>query len=86
MDSHDSRNVRRVLRRLSAEWCCPIWAVERMIQQNIDRSWEKAMSDPEAKALRDKYFPDGKPTPEQYILWLGHAHENRKVVPRLLDD
>lgn len=50
----------------------------------IDESWEKAMSDPEEKALWDKYFPCGKPTPVQYILLLGHAHEKGEEIPLLL--
>ena len=86
MDQNDSRNVRRVLRHLSSEWRCPVWAVERTLQENIDRCWEKAMLKPEDKALWDKYFPDGKPTAQQYVLWLGRAHENREHVPYLLKD
>lgn len=86
MDQHDSRNVQRVFRMLAAEWNCPVWEVERTIQGSIDRGWEKAMGDPEEKALWDKYFPNGKPTPSQYILWLGHAHEDGEDMPYLLGE
>ena len=86
MDLHYSRNVRRVLRGLAAQWGCPVWKAEHIIQQNIDRSWEKAMLDSEAKALWDKFFPDGKPSSEQYILRLGIAHENGEDVPYLLQE
>ncbi len=86
MDLHDSRNIRRVLHIMSAEWGQPVWKVKHIIQQAIDQRWEKAMLDPEEKALLDKYFPDGKPTPEQYVLWLGHAHEKGEDMPYLLED
>lgn len=86
MDRHDSRNVQRVFRTMAAEWRCPVWMVERIIQQTIDHSWEKAMLDPEAKALWEKYFPNGKPTPDQYILRLGHAHEEGEYMPYLLEE
>lgn len=86
MDLHDSRNVRRVFRTMAEDWGCPVWVVRRTIQQTIDRNWEKAMSDSEAKALWDKYFPSGKPTPNQYILRLGHAHENGENIPFLLNE
>lgn len=85
MNLHDFLNVRRVLRTMAAEWDCPVWVVRRAIRRSIDQSWEKAMSDPEAKALRDKYFPNGKPTPAQYILRLGHAQEKGEEVPHLLE-
>lgn len=86
MDLHDFLNVRRVFRMLAAEWNCPIWAVKLTIRGCIDRSWEKAQSDPEWKAELDKYFPAGKPTPTQYILRLGHAHETGEDVPYLLKE
>ena len=86
MDLRDHWNIRRVYRAMAAEWGCPIWAVKRIIRRSIDRSWEMAVSDPQAKALWSKYFPKGKPTPDQYILRLGHAHENGEDVPYLLGD
>lgn len=84
MGLHDSSNVQRVFRAMAREWGCPVWMVKRTIEQSIDRSWEKAMSDPEAKALWDQYFPNGKPTAEQYILRLGRAHETGEQIPFLL--
>ena len=59
--------------------------VKQIIQWTIDQSWEKAVSDPEAKLLWDKYFPSGKPTPNQYILRLGHAYESGEDVPFFLN-
>lgn len=44
------------------------------------------MSDPDEKALWDKYFPSGKPTPDRYILMLGHAHERGEEIPVLLKE
>lgn len=86
MNLHDYMNVRRVFRMMAAEWKCPVWIVKRTIRIMINHSWEKAMSNPEEKALWDKYFPNGRPTPDEYILWLGHAHETGKEVPYLLKE
>lgn len=84
MDLHDYRNVRRVLRGLAAQWKCPVWVARWTIRKHIDQSWERAQADPEAGQRWNKYFPEGKPTPEQYILWLGHAHERGEEMPFLL--
>lgn len=86
MDLHDFLNVQRVFRSMAAEWECPVWVVKRIIRRTIDQSWENAQSDPEAKAIWDQYFPTGKPTPGQYILWLGRAHEKGEIVPYLLKE
>lgn len=86
MDLHDYWNVRRVFRTMASQWNRPVWVVKRTVRQTIDRSWEKAMSNPEEKALWDQYFPNGKPTPVQYILWLGRAHERGEEVPYLLKE
>ena len=83
MNLRDYLNVRRVLRTMSAQWNCPVWVVKGIIRRSIQQSWEEAMTNPEQKALCDKYFPKGKPTPDQYILRLGHAHENGEDVPYL---
>lgn len=85
MDSHERRNVNRVFRTLAREWRCPKWMVELTIQRTIDQIWEKSMYDPETKALLDKYFPNGKPTPEQYILFQGRKYENGEEMPDLLN-
>ena len=84
MDLHDYLNVQRVLRTMAAEWNCPVKVVKLIIQKAIDESWEKAMSDPEAKVLWAKYFPNGKPSLQQYILRLGRAHETGENIPFLL--
>ena len=86
MDFHDYCNVRRILRLLAAQWKLPVWVVKKILQNTIDESWNKAMSDPEAKKLWDQYFPKGKPTPEQYILGLGYAHEKGEEIPHLLKE
>ena len=77
-------NVQRVLRTIAAQWQCPVYQAKRRIQQAIDQSWQMAQSDPGEKAVLDFYFPQGKPTPEQYILKLGRAHEQGEAVPTLL--
>lgn len=69
---------------MAAEQRVPVWKVKAIIQRALDESWAKAQDDPEYKALLDKYFPDGEPTPEGYILRLGHAHETGEEVPYLL--
>ena len=86
MDLHDYLNIRRVLRIMAKQWHCPVWMVKKIIQRNIDLSFEKAMSDPNSIALWNRYFPNGKPTPEQYILLLGHAHETGAEIPFLLEE
>lgn len=86
MDLHDYSNVKRVLRTMSREWRVPVWKVEQIIQESIDKTWEKALSDPERKNLLDTYFPAGKPTPHQYILRLGQAHEGNEHIPPLMED
>ena len=84
MNLYDVLNVRRVYRALAVEWRCPVWRVNQIIRQAIDQSWEKAASDPQALALWFRYFPSGKPTPGQYILRLGHAHEQGEDIAPLL--
>ena len=86
MDLHDYSNIKRVLRNLSREWRVPTWKVEQIVQEVIDKTWEKAIDDPEHKILLDTYFPTGKPTPQQYILRLGQAHERNEYIPLFLED
>jgi len=86
MDSHDRRNIQRVIRLLARDWHCPTWRVNLIIQQLIDKNWEISMLYPERKALWNQYFPGGKPTVEEYILWLGRAHERNETMPYLLID
>lgn len=86
MDLRDFWNVQRVLRRMAKDCGHPVWMIKRIIQDSINKSWELAQFDPEEKALWDKYFPNGKPTTEQYILHLGHAKERGEEMPYLLKD
>lgn len=86
MNRLDQRNVQRVMRKIASEWRCPVWKVERTIGSAIDRCWEAARSKPDEKELWDTYFPEGKPTPKQYILLLGHAHESGEKIPELLHE
>lgn len=83
MDLQDSQNVHRVFRTISAQWGCPIWMVKEIIQFSIDESYEKAKSNLKAQVLWDTYFPNGKPTPDQYVLRLGQAHEKGEDIPLL---
>jgi len=84
MDLHDRANVNRVFRLMSKEWGVPVWKVKQILQEYIDQSWEASAQIPENQALWNKYFPDGKPTSEQYVLRLGHARETGEQVPYLL--
>ena len=86
MDLHDYLNVRRVFRTMASEWNCPVWIVKLAIRRMINQCREKAMSNPEEKVLWDEYFPNGKPTPAQYILLLGHAHERGEAMPFFLQE
>jgi len=85
MDAHERRNVNRVFRTMAREWGCPVWMVRQTIQKAIDQSWENSMHNSEARAVWCKYFPDGKPTPEQYILFQGRKFETGEDMPELLD-
>lgn len=40
--------------------------VRRELEQIIDATW--ASSDPEAKLMQSRLFPNGKPTPEEFIV------------------
>ena len=71
---------------MAVRWGCPVWVARRRIQLAIDRSWRLARYDPKEKALWEMYFPAGKPTPDQYVLWLGHAHERGEEMPYLLKE
>lgn len=42
------------------------------------------MHNPELKALWEKSFPNGKPTPDEYILFQGRKFENGEEMPDLL--
>ena len=84
MDLRTYLNIRRVWRAMAAEWGCPVWIVKLAIRRMIRQSWDRAMADPEEKALWERYFPSGPPTPDQYILLLGSAHERGEDVPFLL--
>ena len=86
MDKHDRRNVQRVLRTIAVDWRCPVWKVQSTIAASIDRTWNEIQSIPEEKKLWDMYFPGGKPTPEEYILLLGHAYERGEKMPDLLHE
>lgn len=81
MDLHDFLNVRRVLGILAMQYGCTVREFKERTQKMIDRNWENAQSVPEEKALWDKYFPEGKPTTEQFILCLGQAHEKGEEMP-----
>lgn len=86
MDLHDYRNVRRVLSTVAKDWGCSVRTAKYVLGCCIEKNWEKSRSDLERKALWDQYFPDGKPTPEQYILWMGYAHERGETIPYLFTD
>lgn len=86
MDFHERTNLNRVLRTISKEMGVPVWMAKRVIQECIDKSWEKALTNPEEKARWDNYFPAGKPTAEDYILLLGRAKENNEFIPYLFSD
>ena len=84
MNLRERRNLARAFRMLARDWHCPIWMVNLFIQRAIDESWEKAAYNPQLKALWDKHFPNGKPTPEEYILFQGRKFEKGEEMPELL--
>ena len=86
MTALEAMNVANVFKIMAAEWGCPVFMVKMTIRERIDESWEKSRSNPKKKALWDKYFPEGKPTPEQYILLIGNSQKKGQTVPMLLAD
>ena len=84
MTLQEHMNVRRVFRHMAAQWGCPVFVVKKTIRRTIDETWARACQDPKEKAAWDRYFPNGKPTPGQYILLLGRANENGESIPELL--
>ena len=81
MDLHDFLNLRRVRGLLAMQCGCTVREFKENTQKMIDRNWENAQSVPEERVHWDKYFPDGKPTTEQFILCLGHIHEKGEEMP-----
>lgn len=49
--------------------------VRREIQAAIDAAWDT--EDPDAMKLQEDLFPDGKPTPEQFISTVAKHLKNR---------
>lgn len=84
MNLHDYLNVRKVFRIMAAEWDCPVWVAKCVVQYSIDQKWKTAVYDSQLNAHLHKYFPDGKPTVDQYILRLHRARKNGEDVPFLL--
>lgn len=50
--------------------------VRRELEQIIDATW--ASSDPEAKLMQSRLFPNGKPTPEEFIRVVSQIVRERK--------
>lgn len=79
MDSHDRRNIQRVIRLLARDWHCPTWRVNLIIQQLIDKNWEISMLYPERKALWDQYFPGENP--QRKSIFCGLAVPMKEMRP-----
>lgn len=58
-----------ILYQLSAESGVPLKQIEAEIQECIDEAWKSA--DPKVQANQRLYFPDGKPTPMEFIVVMG---------------
>ena len=86
MDKHTKANVMRVLRRLGREWGMYPEQVYRHIQQLIDESWTNSMAQGNEKKheLWLRYFPNGKPTVEEYFIWYAGEQEAGRQPPYLL--
>ena len=86
MDLYDYMNVQRVFQTMAIEWGCQVWMVKQTVQESIDQSWEKALFNSELMSLWNKYFPNGKPTSDEYMSRLGHAYETGEEMPFLLNE
>lgn len=87
MDRHTRANVMRVLRLLARTWQMPTELAYRRIQQAIDESWELAQ-EPGKETIRElwqRYFPGGKPTPEEYFIWYAAEQEAGRKPPYLFN-
>ena len=50
-------------------------AVKSDIQEAIDAAWNS--KDPSVKSFQRRLFPNGKPTPEEFILVMGNVLRTR---------
>lgn len=54
--------------------------VRREIQAAIDAAWNT--EDPDAMTLQRELFPDGKPTPEQFIATVARYMKEKNAFPK----
>lgn len=52
--------------------------VRRELQEVIDATWTS--SDPEAKLMQSRLFPNGKPTPEEFIVAVSQYVKHKKLL------
>ena len=56
-----------------------------VMRKSLDDTWEKSRSDPELKIIWDFYFPNGKPSVEEFFVHLatvsGYGEENSENDP-----
>ena len=88
MDRHTKANVMRMLRLLGREWRMPPELAHRRIKEIIDQSWELAQQPGKETnwELWQRYFPGGKPTPEEYFIWYAAETEKGHKPPYLFND
>ena len=84
MGYYDDSKIQNMYQIITEKTGQPEWLVGIILCYGIERSWEIAEQDLELKILWEKYFPKGKPTPEEYLLWLAQAQESGEDIPFLL--
>lgn len=59
----DNLKSKNALKSIAAREGKTLAQIEAAIQDSIDIAWEK----PEFHAIQTQYFPNGKPSPEEFI-------------------
>ena len=59
------KNLNRIYKKVSGEAGEPIEKVQAEMQKALNLTWEN--DDPEAKEYRNKIFPNGKPSLENFL-------------------
>ena len=70
----DTMKSKSALRSIAEKEGKSLAEIEAAIQESIDAAWEN----PECRALQNLYFPNGKPTPEEFITVMARYVKDNK--------
>ena len=65
------KNMKSIFKEVAQKTNSTDKAVKSDIQEAIDAAWNS--KDPSVKAFQRRLFPNGKPTPEEFILVMGNV-------------